>query len=68
MRVAEQSIAEPTILNEDGQALLDQERRVEDNQPEAQRQHVVTRPDLQEISDSLLHGTKRKPISSSCIE
>lgn len=51
------SRAKLTILDEDGQALLDQKCGIKDDQAEAQRQHVVTRSDLQEVSDSLLNPT-----------
>ena len=43
-----------TILDQNRQALLDQQLGVEDDQSEAQRQHVVTRPDLEEITNPLL--------------
>jgi hypothetical protein len=37
-----------TVLDEDVEALLDQERRIEDNQAKAERENIVTRPHLKE--------------------
>lgn len=45
-----------TILNEDVQALLDEEVVVEDDQSERERQHVVAGSDLQKLADSPLHA------------
>ena len=36
----------PTILDENGQAFLDQQGSIEDDQPKTQRQHIVAGPDL----------------------
>lgn len=44
----------PTILDQDIQTLLDQQGCVEDDQAEAERENVVTRADLEEISNRAL--------------
>jgi hypothetical protein len=44
------------ILDQDVEALLDQQRRVEDNQAEAQREHVVARAHLEERANRSLLG------------
>lgn len=46
--------AQRTILIEYVQALLHQQGRVQDDQAEAQRQHVVARPHLQKGADGSL--------------
>ena len=45
---------EPTILNEDSQALLNQKRSIEDDEAETERQDVVAGSHFEEISDALL--------------
>lgn len=46
--------AQRTILDEDVQALLDEQGGVEDDQTEAERQDVVAGPDLEKGADGLL--------------
>lgn len=46
--------AMPTILYQNIQTLLDQQGCVEDDQAEAERKNVVTRSDLEEISNRAL--------------
>ena len=46
--------SERTILDQDGEALLDQQAGVEDDQTKAQRQDIVARAELEEIADFLL--------------
>lgn len=41
-------------MYQDGKALLHQQRRVEDDQPKAQWQHIITCPDPEEIANPLL--------------
>lgn len=53
-----------TILNQDAQALLDEKSRVEDDQSEAERQHIVAGSDLEEGSYDAL----RIVIVSACKE
>ena len=43
-----------TVLNENGQALLDQQGRIKDDQTKAQGEDVIAGPDLEEVSDFLL--------------
>lgn len=43
-----------TVLDQDAQALLDQQRGIEDDQSEAQGQDVVAGADFEEFSDALL--------------
>ena len=43
-----------TILYQDCEALLHQQSGIKDNQAKTQRQYIVTRPDLEEISNSFL--------------
>ena len=42
------------ILDEDIQALLYRERRVKDDQSEAEGKHIVTRPHFEKVADSSL--------------
>ena len=42
------------ILDEDIQALLYRERSVEDDQSEAERKHIITRPHFEKVADSSL--------------
>lgn len=44
----------PTILYQNIQTLLDQQGCVEDDQAEAERKNIVTRSDLEEISNRTL--------------
>ena len=46
----------PTILYQNIQTLLDQQGCVEDDQAEAERKNVVTRSDLEEISNRTLQN------------
>jgi len=46
-------------LDEDVQALLDQQRRIKDDQPEAQWEHIIARPHLQESSNRTLYTQHR---------
>ena len=47
-----------TILYQDREALLDQKGSVKDDQSKAQRQHIVTRPHSQKVSNTLLPRAK----------
>lgn len=52
-----------TILNEDVEALLDQQRLIEDDQAETQGQNVVAGADFEECSDGALsHGQRSYPL------
>ena len=44
-----------TVLDQNREALLHQQGRIKDDQPEAQGKDIIASPDFQEISDSLLH-------------
>jgi hypothetical protein len=51
-------------LDEDVERLLDQQGRVEDDQPEAERQHIIAGADLEEGANrSLLNG---QLVSNAC--
>lgn len=50
------AVSAQTVLDEDTQALLDQERGVEHNKSEAERKHIVAPPNFQKASDGTLGG------------
>ena len=47
-----------TILDEDGETVLDKKRGIEDDQAKAQGQHIVTCPDFEEVSYAFLRGIR----------
>ena len=47
-------------MDEDVQTLLDRELRVEDDEPKAERQHIVARANLEEPPDRFLHLTSAR--------
>lgn len=54
-----------TLLREDIQALLDQQRSIEDNQPVAERQDIVARAHLEEGANGTLQHTKSHPSAAT---
>jgi len=48
------SATRPTILNQNIEAFLDKQRRVENDKAEAERQHIIARPHLQERTNRRL--------------
>lgn len=47
----------PTILDQDVQALLDEQVVIENNKTEREREHVVTCPDFEKFANGSLHTT-----------
>lgn len=63
-KTGERRREDATILNEDVQTLFDRERGVENDQTEAERQHIVAGADLEEIADGALFGSVRISIGT----
>lgn len=53
-RCDSRNVARSTVLNENVQALLDQEGGIEDDQTVAEGQHVVAGADFEELTDGSL--------------
>lgn len=54
---------EPTVLDQDVQALLNEQRSVEDDQTKAEREDIITRSDFEEGSNRALEESSRSRVS-----